>query len=55
MPALTSAPVLGSFVLRDGTNDPSISSQSANASNKALQVICAWPVSGAYGPGARIM
>ncbi|KAH7409750.1 hypothetical protein BKA64DRAFT_570896 [Cadophora sp. MPI-SDFR-AT-0126] len=26
-----------------------------NATNDALQVICAWPVSGQYGPGSRVL
>lgn len=27
----------------------------ANASAATLQAICAWPVSGQYGPGTRIL
>ncbi|KAK0294950.1 hypothetical protein LTS00_006416 [Friedmanniomyces endolithicus] len=29
--------------------------QAANASSPALQVVCAWPVSGQYGPGSRVL
>ncbi|KAH8807502.1 hypothetical protein F5884DRAFT_674608 [Xylogone sp. PMI_703] len=30
-------------------------STATNASTHALQVICAWPVSGQYGPGSRVL
>ncbi|KAH9843311.1 transferase family III protein, partial [Teratosphaeria destructans] len=32
-----------------------LTSPPANTTNQALQVVCAWPVSGQYGPGARIL
>jgi len=30
-------------------------SRAANESGDALQVICAWPVSGQYGTGTRVL
>lgn len=33
----------------------SISTRASNESIDALQVVCAWPVSGQYGPGSRVL
>jgi hypothetical protein len=32
-----------------------ISTRASNESIDALQVVCAWPVSGQYGPGSRVL
>ncbi|KAF8855957.1 hypothetical protein BDZ45DRAFT_594913 [Acephala macrosclerotiorum] len=48
MPALSSASLLNTLVPRNVT-------ATGNATNHTLQVICAFPVSGQYGPGSRIL
>ncbi|TVY82447.1 hypothetical protein LSUE1_G004250 [Lachnellula suecica] len=56
MPALssTSLALLNTFPLiaRDSA---ATNATTANATSNALQVICAWPVSGQYGPGSRVL
>ncbi len=49
MPALPFIPLLQTLAGRTDT------AQAANASSPALQVVCAWPVSGQYGPGSRVL
>ncbi|KAI0172675.1 hypothetical protein GGR52DRAFT_417172 [Hypoxylon sp. FL1284] len=55
MPALTSALLLDNIA---GQNESSLAA-TALASNttadNVMQVVCAWPVSGQYGPGSRIL
>ncbi|OAX81082.1 hypothetical protein ACJ72_04575 [Emergomyces africanus] len=51
-------PALGSALLPDAIHpQTAVNNASANATtaNGALQVICAWPVSGQYGPGTRVL
>ncbi|PGH29434.1 hypothetical protein GX50_07814 [[Emmonsia] crescens] len=50
-------PALGSALLPDTLHaETAINNVSANATaGDALQVICAWPVSGQYGPGTRVL
>ncbi|KAF2469363.1 uncharacterized protein BDR25DRAFT_326214 [Lindgomyces ingoldianus] len=52
MPALNSASLLQTLVDRSTF---SASNQSANATSDPLEVVCAWPVSGQYGPGTRFL
>ncbi|KFY27856.1 hypothetical protein V493_03263 [Pseudogymnoascus sp. VKM F-4281 (FW-2241)] len=48
MPALSSASLMNTLVIRDST--------AVNATgNPYLQVVCAWPVSGQYGLGSRLL
>ncbi|KAI1141142.1 hypothetical protein F5Y05DRAFT_376501 [Hypoxylon sp. FL0543] len=59
MPALSSTLALDTAVGQNVTFD-SIASSSFNATNATgpgdvLQVVCAWPVSGQYGPGSRVL
>jgi hypothetical protein len=49
MPALSSASLLNALVARNAT------ATATNATSNALQVVCAWPVSGQYGPGSRVL
>ncbi|OJD27730.1 hypothetical protein ACJ73_00877 [Blastomyces percursus] len=50
-------PPLGSASLPDALHvEAAVHNVSANGATKdALQVICAWPVSGQYGPGTRVL
>ncbi|KAI0006590.1 hypothetical protein F4779DRAFT_556070 [Xylariaceae sp. FL0662B] len=50
MPALPSIPPLGSLVDRDPSSNSTDFHETA-----VLQVVCAWPVSGQYGIGSRIL
>ncbi|KAF3390235.1 hypothetical protein F1880_009018 [Penicillium rolfsii] len=53
MPAVPSAiELLGTTLVHRSTN---LTTPAANATEKALEVICAWPVSGQYGPGTRVL
>ncbi|KAK3693028.1 hypothetical protein B0T22DRAFT_32808 [Podospora appendiculata] len=52
MPALHSAPLLVSHLIAQNTSSLAVN---ATTQIKALQVICAWPVSGQYGPGSRFL
>lgn len=47
MPPISPAIYLNTLVTRNAT-DP-------NSTINALQVVCAWPVSGQYGPGSRVL
>ena len=38
-----------------GTILPSFTTRSPANTSQVLEVICAWPVSGQYGPGSRIL
>lgn len=49
MPALSSTSLLDGLVARNAT------ATATNATSNALQVVCAWPLSGQYGPGPRFM
>ncbi|KAI2614957.1 hypothetical protein GGR54DRAFT_642694 [Hypoxylon sp. NC1633] len=51
MPALNPTLLLESLAVRNVTVDPT------NATNphNVMQVVCAWPVSGQYGPGSRFL
>ncbi|KAH8684379.1 hypothetical protein BGZ60DRAFT_466844 [Tricladium varicosporioides] len=51
MPALSSTSLFNTLVTRNA----STISSSTNATGPALQVVCAWPVSGQYGPGSRAL
>ena len=56
MPVLAPTSVLGSLVA--STVQPSSAlalAANSTVNSNALQVICAWPVSGQYGPGSRIL
>ncbi|KAI1092792.1 hypothetical protein F5B19DRAFT_452742 [Rostrohypoxylon terebratum] len=57
MPALSSTLLLDNLVTRNITLDSATSALPSNtsATENALQVICAWPVSGQYGPGSRVL
>ncbi|OJD18333.1 hypothetical protein AJ78_01646 [Emergomyces pasteurianus Ep9510] len=50
-------PALGSALFPNALHaETAVKNISANATaNDALQVICAWPVSGQYGPGTRVL
>ncbi|PGH00023.1 hypothetical protein GX51_06022 [Blastomyces parvus] len=50
-------PALGSASLPDALHaEAAVHNVAANGTTKdALQVICAWPVSGQYGPGTRVL
>lgn len=51
MPAVPSAiELLGNSLVYRSTNITS-----PNATAKVLEVVCAWPVSGQYGPGTRVL
>lgn len=53
MPAVPSAlELLGTALVHRSTN---ITAPSANATAQVLEVVCAWPVSGQYGPGTRVL
>lgn len=56
MPALFST-LLDTLVTRNITLDSATSALPFNTSGteNALQVICAWPISGQYGPGSRVL
>ncbi|KAI2467837.1 hypothetical protein F4781DRAFT_423031 [Annulohypoxylon bovei var. microspora] len=57
MPALSSDFILDTLVTRNIALDSATTSLASNATNigNALQVVCAWPVSGQYGPGSRVL
>ncbi|PSN59383.1 hypothetical protein BS50DRAFT_579978 [Corynespora cassiicola Philippines] len=46
MPALSASPLLSHLAAR---------SPPAHGTNDGLQVVCAWPLSGQYGPGSRVL
>lgn len=50
MPVLSSIPSLQAFL-----DHRDINNSVTNATGEALQVVCAWPVSGQYGPGSRVL
>ncbi|KAI0126025.1 hypothetical protein BJ170DRAFT_458380 [Xylariales sp. AK1849] len=52
---LTSLLTNALVVSRNTTTEFAVSSQGANATGDGLQVVCAWPVSGQYGPGSRAL
>lgn len=53
MPAVPSAiELLGTTLVHRSTN---LTAPAANATEKVLEVVCAWPVSGQYGPGTRVL
>ncbi|PGG98380.1 hypothetical protein AJ79_08888 [Helicocarpus griseus UAMH5409] len=54
MPALSLASWHDSLLVNRNV-EAATSNVSANATSPALQVICAWPVSGQYGPGTRVL
>lgn len=47
MPAISPPLLLNTLVIRNITD--------ANSTDEVLQVVCAWPVSGQYGPGSRVL
>lgn len=57
MPALSAPPFLNSLVDRAAFANATSSPFTANgtAVSHPLQVVCAWPVSGQYGPGSRLL
>ncbi|KAI1779081.1 hypothetical protein F4818DRAFT_238838 [Hypoxylon cercidicola] len=54
MPALTSALLLNNIAGRNESLNAA-TSLASNATENVIQVVCAWPVSGQYGPGSRIL
>ncbi|XXH02797.1 hypothetical protein Hte_009184 [Hypoxylon texense] len=55
MPALTSALLLNNIAGRNESFNAATSLASNGTAENVIQVICAWPVSGQYGPGSRIL
>jgi hypothetical protein len=57
MPAVPSAiELLGTTLVHRSTNlTVNDANATANATAKVLEVVCAWPVSGQYGPGTRVL
>ncbi|KAI1806926.1 hypothetical protein F4811DRAFT_508718 [Daldinia bambusicola] len=59
MPALPSTSLLETVASRNATLESTVAltSNTTNGTNveNVLQVICAWPVSGQYGPGSRVL
>ncbi|ORY68468.1 uncharacterized protein BCR38DRAFT_455438 [Pseudomassariella vexata] len=56
MPALlSSSSLLTNPVARNAISNSTTSSFATNVTSNALQVVCAWPVSGQYGPGSRVL
>ncbi|RDW61429.1 hypothetical protein BP5796_11321 [Coleophoma crateriformis] len=53
MPPSTSISLENMLLLRDAI--AANTSAAGNATGDVLQVVCAWPVSGQYGPGSRIL
>ncbi|ETR99849.1 hypothetical protein M419DRAFT_54116, partial [Trichoderma reesei RUT C-30] len=54
MPALSWDALLSDAIVSHGSN-LSVSLASANNATKPVEVICAWPVSGQYGAGSRVL
>ena len=54
MPVLPATPLLERLANHTGTNPP-FAPGTTNATENALKVVCAWPVSGQYGPGSRVL
>ncbi|KAI6085022.1 hypothetical protein F4821DRAFT_162852 [Hypoxylon rubiginosum] len=54
MPALASTLLLNNIAGRNESLNAA-TSLAANATENVIQVVCAWPVSGQYGPGSRIL
>ncbi|KAF2494336.1 hypothetical protein BU16DRAFT_71120 [Lophium mytilinum] len=55
MPVISSASLLTTFVARTAATNFTSSPNATSAISDALRVVCAWPVSGQYGPGSRIL
>jgi len=55
MPTLPATTVLDSLAASTTGVPPSSLAANATATANALRVVCAWPVSGQYGPGSRIL
>ncbi|GAB0138133.1 hypothetical protein EsDP_00006377 [Epichloe bromicola] len=57
MPALSPAQILSTTVdqVITGVANGVYARDAPNATARGLEVICAWPVSGQYGPGSRIL
>ncbi|KAI2637800.1 hypothetical protein GGS26DRAFT_427974 [Hypomontagnella submonticulosa] len=57
MPAISSTLLLDHLAVRNITFDSATSSIASNATtvSDVMQVVCAWPVSGQYGPGSRAL
>lgn len=57
MPALSPAQILSTAVdqVITGVADGVYARDATDATARGLEVICAWPVSGQYGPGTRIL
>ncbi|KAL9619206.1 MAG: hypothetical protein Q9160_006141 [Pyrenula sp. 1 TL-2023] len=59
MPALYPHPILNTLFDESAHTKFPLITRAANTSNTssidALQVVCAWPVSGQYGPGSRVL
>ncbi|KAI0385173.1 hypothetical protein F5Y04DRAFT_206823 [Hypomontagnella monticulosa] len=57
MPAISSTLLLDTLASRNITIDSTTSSIASNATvvEDVMQVVCAWPVSGQYGPGSRAL
>ncbi|ODH45499.1 hypothetical protein GX48_08423, partial [Paracoccidioides brasiliensis] len=54
MPAFYTASLADALIVNRNV-EAATNSVSTNATSAALQVICAWPVSGQYGPGTRVL
>ncbi|KAK3370615.1 hypothetical protein B0H63DRAFT_487308 [Podospora didyma] len=52
MPVLSSSSLLSPLLSRDTATNIS---SALTATNATVQVVCAWPVSGQYGPGSRLL
>jgi hypothetical protein len=50
-PPLDPVALLGSLTARNDLLNADVT----DAANKTLHVVCAWPVSGQYGPGTRVL
>jgi hypothetical protein len=55
MPAVPPSILLDSLAKLDVAINSTLPGLGTNSASHSLQVVCAWPVSGQYGPGSRIL
>jgi hypothetical protein len=57
MPALSSTQPMSTTLIQAiaETSSHIVSRNTSIAPDSGVQVICAWPVSGQYGPGSRVL
>ncbi|KAF2812966.1 uncharacterized protein BDZ99DRAFT_486380 [Mytilinidion resinicola] len=55
MAMISSASFLTTFVAQSAATNFTSYTNATNATSDALRVVCAWPVSGQYGPGSRVL